>query len=162
MTKKLFFVLPGLVLLSCSAGDVQANDTNTTSPNGVGTSTAAYNSLISKTTAYPDSYSQPADQQGTMTELPYNTRDYVNGTSTTRTNNAYVYLPYNYDESGNTRYNVVYLVHGHYGDASTFLTTENGLLHNVLDHMIENGELACHLQSGGPYGRPIALVSTIV
>lgn len=89
MTKKLFLVLPGLVLLSCSAGDVQANDTNTTSPNEVGTLTAAYNNLISKTTAYPDSYSQPADQQGTMTELPYNTRDYVNGARNEADNNSH-------------------------------------------------------------------------
>lgn len=141
MTKKLFFGLLGLVLPSCSSGDVQANDIDAPGPDETGTSTAAYPSLISKTTAYPDSYSQPANERGTLTELSYDTHDYVNGTGTTRTNNAYVYLPYNYDESGNTRYNVVYLVHGHYGDASTFLTTENGLLRNVLDHMIENGDI---------------------
>ncbi len=142
MAKKLILGMLGLSLLGCSSDDAQAINTDTPSNDNEAVSTSTeYTELISKTTAYPDSYSQPADQRGTVTELTYSTRDYVNNSGATRTNNAYVYLPYNYDASGNTHYNIVYLVHGHYGDASTFLSTENGLLRNVLDHMIENGDI---------------------
>lgn len=102
---------------------------------------SGYTELISKTIAYPDSYAQTANHQGTVTKITYDTHDYVNGTGAERTNNAYIYLPYGYDDSGATHYNILYLVHGHYGDASTFLTTDNGLLRNVLDHMIENHDI---------------------
>lgn len=100
-----------------------------------------FDELISQTVAYPNSYTQSANHQGTVTEIIYNTRDYANGTGAVRASNAYIYLPYGYDDSGATHYNILYLVHGHYGDASTFLTIENGLLHNVLDHMIENHDI---------------------
>lgn len=149
MAKKLILGLLGLTLFGCSSDDVQAtitNPANTTDTQGKNanegsTPSTGYSDLITKIMAYPDSYAQPAEQHGTVTELTYTTRDYVNNSGAARTNNTYVYLPYNYDASGNTRYNVLYLVHGHYGDASTFLSTENGLLRNVLDHLIENGDI---------------------
>lgn len=105
-----------------------------------GSSPTAYPQLINRTTAYPASYATVAERRGTVEELTYNTRDYVNGNEAAeRTNNAYVYLPYGYTLE--RKYNILYLVHGHYGDASTFLSIENGLLRNVLDHMIAQGDI---------------------
>lgn len=51
-------------------------------------------------------------------------------------------MGYDYDNQSGVRYNVLYLVHGHYGTASTTFEAENGLLRKVLDHMMENGEMA--------------------
>lgn len=149
MKKEIYSVLDGhllfylftfllFLLAACSSNDaIAVNESQETG----GVQTSGYENLICKTVAYPDSYAQTANHQGTVTEISYNTCDYVNGNGAARTNNAYVYLPYGYDGSGATRYNILYLVHGHYGDASTFLTTENGLLRNVLDHMIENHDI---------------------
>lgn len=129
---KIALWIMGLVLVGgCSSGDATASEGPESAP-----AAAGYAGLISTTQPYPGQYAQPSDRQGTLTELTYTTRDYADATGTERTNNAYVYLPYGYDDSGATRYNIVYLIHGHYGDASTFLTTGNGLLKNVLDHMI--------------------------
>ncbi len=95
----------------------------------------AYSSLISKTAAYPASYAEEAEHRGRIERIDYDTRDYAEGTGRRRTNTAYVYLPYGYDDSGDVRYNVVYLVHGHYGTASTTFEAEGGLQRKVLDHM---------------------------
>ncbi len=39
------------------------------------------------------------------------------------------------NDSGDVRYDVVYLIHGHYGAASTTFEAEDGLQRKVLDHM---------------------------
>lgn len=156
--KKLIFGLLVFAVFGCSSDDIQANSASSQNTDGAEKTSADYSELISKTVPYPDSYSAPAQRQGTVTELTYTTRDYVSGSGAARSNNAYVYLPYNYDSSGNTRYNILYLVHGHYGDASTFLSAENGLLRNVLDHMIENGDIdpLIVVTPTYNYGRPTA------
>ncbi len=79
-----------------------------------------------------------AERKGTVEELSYSTSDYVNDNGA-GTNNAYVYLPYGYTPE--LKYNILYLVHCHYGDSSTFLSVENGLMRNVLDHMIVQGDI---------------------
>lgn len=129
--------LIGLGLLACSnaSEEVPANADNPSVYE-------AYNELISKTTALPSAYEQEATERGQVVRLDYDTHDYAEGTNETRQNTAYVYLPYGYDDNGSTRYNVFYLVHGHYGDASTFLTAEDELLRKVLDNMIERGDIA--------------------
>lgn len=139
MKRNIIFGVVALTLFGCSSDDATASANDNQYSDVIQTS--GYSDFISKTVAYPDNYAQAASHQGTVMEITYNTRDYVSGSNATRTNNAYVYLPYGYDESGSTCYNILYLVHGHYGDASTFLNVENGLLRNVLDHMIENHDI---------------------
>lgn len=142
MKKNAIFGLAALALLGCSTDDVAAMSGEPDRHQDIAATIGrGYSQLISKTVAYPDEYARQIEYRGTVTEITYNTRDYVGGFGAVRTNNAYVYLPYGYDDSGVTRYNILYLVHGHYGDASTFLTTEGGLLRNVLDHMIENHDI---------------------
>lgn len=109
--------------------------------NSIGNS-HTYNSLISKTTAYPASYAEELEHKGRVERIDYATRDYAEGTGRSRTNMAYVYLPYGYDDNDDVRYNVIYLVHGHYGTASTTFEAEGGLQRKVLDHMMENGDCA--------------------
>ncbi|MGN1251355.1 MAG: alpha/beta hydrolase [Muribaculaceae bacterium] len=140
--KVVFLVLSGL-LLACSAGGVEeAMDTDTpntdTTSETTTPSTTRNGVMVSQTTPYPSSYATEADQRGTVVHITYNTRDYVNQNGGSRQNDAYVYLPYGYENS-NRRYNIIYLVHGHYGDASTTWTAENGIQRKVLDHAIEDG-----------------------
>lgn len=101
-----------------------------------------YAGLINKTYPVPASYGQEAEHRGEVVRIDYQTRDYAESTGAARTNTAYVYLPYGYDEHTDRRYNVLYFVHGHYGTASTTFEAENGLLRKLLDHMTENGDMA--------------------
>lgn len=121
--------------MACTGSDAPHSEDNVG-----GTSDAT--ALISKTNAYPSAYAEEAEHQGRVERIDYQTRDYAEGTGSARTNTAYVYLPYGYDENSDTRYNVIYLVHGHYGTASTTFEAADGLQRNVLDHMVENGEMA--------------------
>lgn len=125
--------------------------------NSIGNS-HTYNSLISKTTAYPASYAEEVEHKGRVERIDYATRDYAEGTGRSRTNTAYVYLPYGYDDNDDVRYNVIYLVHGHYGTASTTFEAENGLQRKVLDHMVENGDMAPTIvvSPSYNYGQPTA------
>lgn len=135
MKKFCLITLLAASLLSCTASN---EDAAATQPNGE----SPYTSLISKTTAYPNSYAEEANHRGRIERIDYDTRDYAEGTNRARTNTAYVYLPYGYDENTTQKYNVIYLVHGHYGTASTTFEAEGGLQRKVLDHMMENGDVA--------------------
>lgn len=140
-------------IISCMA--CTSNDATLSDNNGSGTSAAA---LISKTQAYPSGYATEATHRGCVERIDYDTRDYAEGTGTARTNTAYVYLPYGYDENTEQRYNVIYLVHGHYGKASTTFEAEDGLQRKVLDHMMENGDCAPTIvvSPSYNYGQPTA------
>ena len=90
---------------------------------------------MNKTNPVPSVYEQEAEQRGKVVRIDYETRDYAEGTGAVRTNTAYVYLPYGYDEHTDRHYNVLYFVHGHYGTAATTFEAENGLVRKLLDHM---------------------------
>ena len=91
------------------------------------------------TTAVPPSYKTASDHPGTVTRLDYDSKDYVrNGAAITKT--AYIYTPYGYDENDEeTRYNIVYLMHGWGGHAGEYFEYES--IKNVFDHLIENGDI---------------------
>ena len=91
------------------------------------------------TVAVPSSYKTASGHPGTVTRLDYDSKDYVrDGAPITKT--AYVYTPYGYDESDEeTRYNIVYLMHGWGGHAGEYF--EYTSTKNMLDHLIENGDI---------------------
>ena len=101
-----------------------------------------YSQLINKTTPVPGNYSTEATRRGQVVRIDYDTRDYAEGTGRSRTNTAYVYLPYGYDDNDDVRYNTLYFVHGHYGTAESFFVEADGLLRKLLDNMNENGDMA--------------------
>ena len=57
----------------------------------------------------------------------------------TRTNTAYVYLPYGYDAQ--KQYNILYFVHGHYSTAASTFEDEDGAVCKLLDQMIAHGDI---------------------
>lgn len=101
-----------------------------------------YTELMNKTVAVPAEYEQEAEHRGSVVRIDYATRDYAEGTGAARTNTAYIYLPYGYDEASDQLYNVLYFVHGHEGTAASFFQDENELLRKLLDHMTENSDMA--------------------
>ena len=140
-------------VLSCSAGSNEASFAD-----GDGNADFGYASLISKTTPYPESYAEEAGHRGRIERIDYDTHDYAEGTGQSRSNTAYVYIPYGYDENESQRYNVLYLVHGHYGTASTMFEAEGGLMCKVLDNMVENGDMSPTIivAPSYNYGQPTA------
>ena len=64
------------------------------------------------TDAVPTSYRSAASKQGSITQIDYASKDYVNDSSPI-TKTAYVYTPYGYDEKDSeTKYDIIYLMHG--------------------------------------------------
>lgn len=55
---------------------------------------------------------------------------------------AYVYLPYGYDpDDAETRYDIIYLMHGWGGAAGEYFYMDNGAIRTMLDQMIERGDI---------------------
>ena len=90
-------------------------------------------------TAVPDDYLQPIEQAGTVTQITYDSKDFVrDGSDITKA--AYVYLPYGYDENDTeTRYNICYLMHGWGGHAGEYFEYAN--ITDMLDNMIAKGDI---------------------
>ncbi|MEE3405413.1 MAG: alpha/beta hydrolase-fold protein, partial [Acutalibacteraceae bacterium] len=90
-------------------------------------------------TAVPDNYLQPIEQAGTVTQITYDSKDFVrDGSDITKT--AYVYLPYGYDENDTaTRYDICYLMHGWGGHAGEYF--QYATITDMLDNMIAKGDI---------------------
>lgn len=91
----------------------------------------------------PGAYLEPASRQGQVVRLDYQTGTYDSSNQPLQ-KYAFVYLPYGYENSDTeTRYNILYLMHGGGGTADRYLGGENGdrPLKRILDHMIESGEI---------------------
>ena len=72
------------------------------------------------TTPVPAVYSTPAERQGTVEWITYNSKDYLNGNAPVQ-KTAAVYLPYGYDPNdAETRYDILYLMHGWGGSAGEY------------------------------------------
>lgn len=91
----------------------------------------------------PEEYYSAAEDQGTLTELFYDTWESTTYAKKTKklTKRAIVYLPYGYDES--KEYNTFYYMHGGWGNEITQMGTPErpSGFKNVIDHAIQNGEI---------------------
>ena len=91
------------------------------------------------TLTVPAAYTKASDEPGTVVRLDYNSKDYVRDESPI-TKTAYVYTPYGYDASDSeTRYNILYLMHGWGGHAGEYFEFAN--LKNMFDNLIEKGDI---------------------
>lgn len=91
----------------------------------------------------PQEYFTPAQQEGTLVELEYDTYESMSyeEKETVLHKRAIVYLPYGYSED--TPYNVFYLMHGGWSDETTYLGTPDqpNTFKYVLDHGMEDGKI---------------------
>ena len=89
----------------------------------------------------PADYFQVATPSGQLQTFTYQTHDYTRPDREAITKTALVYLPPGYDNSGRTRYNIIYWLHGWQMTNQEFLTLgDHGTVH-LLDHLINNGEM---------------------
>lgn len=91
----------------------------------------------------PEAYFSPADRQGALIELNYETyesKTYEQKTQTLQ-KRAIVYLPCDYDE--NEKYNVFYLMHGGWSNETTWLGTPDqpSVMKSVIDHAVADGQM---------------------
>ena len=136
------------MLLGACAQDTGGDTVNTEKKeNTVQTNTYTVNSVNTLptqtgwTTAVPTEYNAQSDHPGTVVSFDYESKDYA-GSGETVSKTAYVYLPYGYDENdAETKYDIIYLMHGWGGEAGQYLQGEGAVIKNTLDHMIENGEI---------------------
>ena len=92
--------------------------------------------------AVPEEYFAPSDHPGQVVELTYDSRDYTDAAEPAIQKTAYVYLPYGYDETdSDTRYDILYLMHGWTMTAGDFFDTARSGIVPMLDHMIANGDI---------------------
>lgn len=137
------FALLGTVLMSflTGCGTQQENTANSqTIPKAaVSSDTVKEIAQTGMSTTVPDIYLQPIKQAGTVTQITYDSKDFVrDGSDITKT--AYVYLPYGYDENDTeTRYNICYLMHGWGGHAGEYFQYAN--ITDMLDNMIAKGDI---------------------
>ena len=91
----------------------------------------------------PDAYREPSAQPGILNRLTYKTWESFtyDEHSQEPTKDAWVYLPYGYDE--NEKYNIFYLSHGGWSNETTIMGTDTNpnSFKNVIDHAIEDGKM---------------------
>lgn len=145
MTIKTFLLC--LCLTACN-GNEEVTEAETSS---------GYPSLLNKTVPVPAEYLGETASQGSVVQIDYDTRNYVDGNGEMRSNTAYVYLPYGYKESSDECYDVFYFVHGHGETAASFFQNENGMMRNLLDHLIEKGDMSpvIVVSTSYVYGTPV-------
>ena len=106
-----------------------------------GISASAETEQTGYTKPVPRAYNTVSSRPGSVEEIRYESRDYARDAGTVLEKRAYVYLPYGYDaDDPETRYNIVYLMHGmggHAGDFFRFPSTKK-----VIDNLIEKGDIA--------------------
>lgn len=154
--KKMIKVLLLCLLTACNGNDKEYSVISPEQEIEAGGS-SDYTELLNKTRPVPAEYNQESVLKGNVVQIDYNTKNYVEGTWEVRKNTAYVYLPYGYDEASEQPYNVFYFVHGHGETAISFFQNENGLLCKLLDHMLENRDMAPTLivSTSYVYGTPV-------
>ena len=154
--KKMIKVLLLCLLTACNGNDKEYSVISPEQEIEAGGS-SDYTELLNKTRPVPAEYNQESVLKGNVVQIDYNTKNYVEGTGEVRKNTAYVYLPYGYDEASEQPYNVFYFVHGHGETAISFFQNENGLLCKLLDHMLENRDMAPTLivSTSYVYGTPV-------
>ncbi len=90
----------------------------------------------------PEEYFASSDHPGQVVEITYDSRDYTDPAESAIQKTAYVYLPYGYNEADpETRYDILYLMHGWTMTAGDFFDTAQSGIVPMLDHMIENGDI---------------------
>ena len=138
--------LLGLAACGGEAGTAQAQQEQTTqaaeTAEGIDREDPAPRGQTEYISAVPEEYFAPSDHPGQVVEITYDSRDYTDAAEPAIQKTAYVYLPYGYDEPDQeTRYDVLYLMHGWTMTAGDFFNTAQSGIVSMLDHMVENGDI---------------------
>lgn len=139
--KKIKFGILFLILLGI--GLLLIIDNKETGKTGGEQMANSQNMISQELEEIPDEYLSIANQQGMIERVGYQTYEAFSYSEKTQLldKTAYVYLPYNYDES--KEYNIFYLMHGGWSNETTYLGTPNDPheFKNILDHAIEDKKI---------------------
>lgn len=131
MARKIFSLLLLFSVLLCAV-------CGTRNAAGTAGSDTAPSSRDIKPGTVPKEYYEPADHPGTLETFTYGTKNYIGDGSATQSK-AVIYLPYGYNRNNvSTRYDILYLQHGAYGNERTWMYEYGDRFKNMIDHMIEN------------------------
>ncbi len=138
MKRKIAFILLSISMLSCASCSRSNTESNNNSsafsqesvePSSSqkqeesetpSTQTSANMKNVALSTVPNEFYSRAA-QQGALETFTYDTKDYI-GNGRAIQSRATVYLPYGYDQNDiETKYNILYLQHGAYGNERTWM-----------------------------------------
>lgn len=128
-----------LSVLPVSGTNKVANDTEPGDVNITYTETEEGYNITGWTDDIPVSYITPAEKQGTIENVSYNSEDYTGILDGTITKRAAVYLPYGYNS--HRKYNIVYMMHGSGGSSGDYFYRNNSEAVNILDHLIESHKI---------------------
>lgn len=91
----------------------------------------------------PQGYENPAEQQGRLEKLTYDTWESFTYEQKTQklTKEAWVYIPYGY--SDDEKYNVFYLSHGGWSNETSLMGTDEAprVFKNIIDNAIQDGKI---------------------
>lgn len=91
----------------------------------------------------PQGYENPAEQQGRLEKLTYDTWESFTYKQKTQklTKEAWVYIPYGYSED--EKYNVFYLSHGGWSNETSLMGTDEAprVFKNIIDNAIQDGKI---------------------
>ena len=134
--------LLGLAACGGEAGTAQAQQEQTAQAVEAAEDNPAPRGQTEYISVVPEEYFAPSDHPGQVVEITYDSRDYTDTAEPAIPKTAYVYLPYGYDEADQeTRYDVLYLMHGWTMTAGDFFNTAQSGIVSMLDHMVENGDI---------------------
>ena len=134
--------LLGLAACGGEAGTAQAQQEQTAQAVEAAEDNPAPRGQTEYISVVPEEYFAPSDHPGQVVEITYDSRDYTDTAEPAIPKTAYVYLPYGYDEADQeTRYDVLYLMHGWTMTAGDFFDTAQSGIVSMLDHMVENGDI---------------------
>lgn len=125
------------------SSEITANmeEQETTDTEKQDTELAAEQEQIEYIRAIPAAYFEDSNQPGQVIPVSYESQDYT-GRDTAITKPAFVYLPYGYDEHDtDTRYDILYLMHGWTMTAGDFLGESRSNLVTILDNLIASGDI---------------------
>ena len=134
--------LLGLAACGGEAGTAQAQQEQTAQAVEAAEDNPAPRGQTEYISVVPEEFFAPSDHPGQVVEITYDSRDYTDTAEPAIPKTAYVYLPYGYDEADQeTRYDVLYLMHGWTMTAGDFFNTAQSGIVSMLDHMVENGDI---------------------
>lgn len=146
ITGLLVLALLGLAACSSGSGTDQTQPEQTTqtaeAAGNMEREDAASQEQTEYISAVPKEYFAPSGHPGQVVEITYDSRNYTDPAGPAVQKTAYVYLPYDYGEADeDTRYDVLYLMHGWTMTAGDFFDPAQSDIVPMLDHMIENGDI---------------------
>lgn len=126
-------ILIMVLLTACNGGGASGN------ARGIKVPAIGELSQTGYTETLPDSYKKASTLKSKVEKCTYESRDYARDNAVIE-RTVYVYLPPDYDENDTeTRYNIVYLMHGLGGEAGEFFKYPE--TKNIIDNLIKNGAI---------------------